>query len=206
VSSDNGRIPGYLAEGSYQLVVTFGGVTADAVPFEARAAYPSGGTSGQVLTSDGSGSAVWSEPDEITAGLPWKIDVNVFGPVSTETGWDTVSQSSSYLVGGVRGTDNGDQNNEVGWDVVLAAGTWTITLIGIKSTDYGICTVSLDGSSVGTLDMYAASSTNNNVMSLTGVTVSATGKKRLLLKMATKNASSSAYKAAVNIVSLLRTA
>lgn len=206
LTSDNGRIDGWLDEGSYQLVPTVSGVTGDTIYFEARAAYPADATDGQILTWDDATSGVkWSDADSITAGLPWTIDLNVFTTPATQTNWGTIAQSSTLFMGGHR-TSTGDQNAEVGWDVVLGAGTWTLSIICRTGADYGIATVSLAGTSAGTIDLYVDPGGDNNSKSITGITVATTGKKRLLFKMATKNASSSSYKGGLQAVSLVRTA
>ena len=207
VTSEDGRIPGYLVEGRYELVVTYDSVTADAVPFEARAGYPSGASDGQILTWDAdTEEVVWADADAITAGLPWTIDISPFLTAATQTNWSTRAVDTSQITGGLKSSTGTVADDEIGWDVVLAAGTWTIEWLYVKGSNVGIFTVSLDGSSVGTVDGYAASTTYNSNGSITGVTVDSTGKKRLLFKMATKNASSSAYRGNLSAIRLLRTA
>lgn len=206
LTSDNGRIDGWLDEGSYDLIPTVSGVVGDTIAFEARAAYPSGASDGQILTWDSASSGVkWAGANAVTAALPWKIDVNVFTPAATNTNFSTVTQASNFLMGGVL-QSSGAQNDEVGWDVVLAAGTWTFSVVCTKGTTRGTANVSLDGISIGTIDMYGASTTDNNLLSITGVTVATTGKKRLLVRMASKNVSASSYVGTINLVSMLRTA
>lgn len=208
VTSDNGNLPGWVAEGSYSLTPTFDGVTGDAMPFEARAAYPSGASDGDVLSFDGDTSEVaWANPSELAGGLPWKIDINVFTTPATVTGFTTLSQQSGDFMGGRRTNGSGAQNDQIGWDVVLAAGTWTFDMIHHTGSGRGIYTVSLDGTSIGTtVDGYDGSGALNVFKTITGITVSTTGKKRLLLKMATKNASSSGYQGTFSFISLTRTA
>lgn len=206
LTTSSGRIEGWLDEGSYNLVVSGTGITTYTQAFEARAAYPSGATDSQVLVWDAGNTTVkWVDSSALSSTLPWQIDINVFSTAATQTNFNTITQSSLHLMGGYRGT-TAHQNAEVGWDVILAAGTWTITIGHAENTSYGIYTVSLDGSSVGTVDGYNASATSNVVDTITGVTVATTGKKRLLLKMATKNASSTNYDAVLYFVSLTRTA
>lgn len=206
VTSENGRIPGWLEEGAYDLTVTYNGQEAAPVRFEARAAYPAGGTEGQLLAVAPDGGVEWVDVDAITAGLPWTIDINPFTAPATQTNWNTIQAgSSSQIFGGYKVT-TGAQNAEIGWDVVLAAGTWTLSLLHATGIDVGIYTASLDGVSIGTIDGYAASGVNNVVSTITGITVAPSGKKRLLLKMATKNATSTSYLARISGLRLLRTA
>lgn len=203
LTSSNGRISGWLEEGSYDLVVTQGG-DSTTVPFEARAAYPSGGSTGDVLSRASGGGVEWTAPTAITAGLPWQIDILGMLTPATQTNWSTQTTNSAQYLGGYISSD-GTQDAEIGWDVVLAAGDWNLYVLAIENNDNGIITASLDGASVGTIDQYGASLTLNVVQSVTGITVSTTGKKRLLFKMSTKNGSSSSYHGRVGAVRLRRT-
>jgi len=143
--------------------------------------------------------------------LPWSVEINPLGAVATQTNWATIvsTYTAGALYQGWARESTGAQNAEVGWDVVLAAGTWTFDIFTAKQTNFGIVTVSIDASSVGTIDLY-----NNpnqtfltvGVLSITGISVATAGKKRLLLKMATKNGSSSNYYCDVSWVRMYRTA
>lgn len=84
------------------------------------------------------------------------------------------------------------QNDATAWDVVLGAGTWDAHFYVGRSAASGIITLEMDGVSQGTTDTYSASS-DAAKRSITGFTVSTTGKKRMNVKMATKNPSSSNY-------------
>lgn len=203
LTSDDGRLPGFVDEGYYELVVTYDGDTADAVPFEARAAYPSGGATGEVLAVASGGGVEWSDPNDLLGSAPWIIDIDPF--MTPSTGTPNRAANSSYIGGGYvhYGTT---VDNEVGWDVIMAAGTWTIEFLCDTANDAGIATVSIDGVPKGTIDTYSGSSIPNVLKQLTGVDVDTTGKKRLLFKQATKNGSSSAYALRLQKVRLLRTA
>lgn len=205
VTSDNGRLPGYLNEGRYEQVVTYGGTTYDPVPFEARAGYPTPPASSiSILANDGSGTVSWEDTNSIVGAAPWQIDINVFMPPATNVNWTGFSTGSMIM--GCYRLSSGAQNDEIGWDVVLAKGTWTISLLHAKANNAGIYTVSLDGVTVDTIDAYASATTYDNVSSISGYDVASTGRKRLLLKMATKNASSAGYYGYLQSVSLRRTA
>lgn len=146
------------------------------------------------------------DPDQ---HMPWTIDVNAFGVPATQTNWNTITIGSAgglHLIHNAVRDSSAAQNDEIGWDVILAAGTWTIELIHRSWSDRGIYAVSLAGSSVGTIDGYTGSDTPNTRSTINGISVASTGKKRLLLKMATKNGSSSNYRGAIQHVRLLRTA
>jgi hypothetical protein len=146
--------------------------------------------------------------------LPWNFHIDpAQDPDATVGEWELVAHAqpgaAPFFPNGGVGITNGltspAQNDEIAWDVILAAGTWTIALWLRKSTNVGIYTVEIDGSSVGTLDGYNASALAAR-MALTGVSVAATGKKRFSLAMLTKNASSSGYVGDVKLITFRRTA
>jgi hypothetical protein len=137
--------------------------------------------------------------------LPWLRDVNVFMTPISHTNWNINDVVTSMIRNG-RKRSSGAQNDEINFDVTLAAGTWTIEILHNTSTDLGIYSVQLDGVEVGIIDGYAGTGAYNVRGSVTGVSVSSAGKKRLKLKMATKNASSSNYYGSISHIQLRRTA
>ena len=97
------------------------------------------------------------------------------------------------------------QNDEIGWNVVLAASTWTITTIYRTNSDAGIATVKLDSTTLGTFDEYGFG-VHNNISTISSVAVAANGVYTLKYVMATKNASSSGYYYQIQWIALHRTA
>ena len=97
------------------------------------------------------------------------------------------------------------QNDAAAWDVVLAAGTWDAHFWVRRHSAAGIITLNQDGASQGTVDTYHATGDAAKV-SITGWTVSTTGKKRMQLIAATKNASSSNYFMSLFAIEFRRTA
>lgn len=135
----------------------------------------------------------------------WRVDINPLTVPSTQTNWSTLQVNTAQMTNGYL-QSSGAQNAEIGWDVTLSAGTWSLSVLGAKSSNLGIITASIDGTSIGTMDQYQAPAlTPNLLFSVVGFTATA-GKKRLLLKMATKNASSSSYFGLISVVTLQRTA
>lgn len=165
---------------------------------------------GEVLTATNSNTYIGPPPN--------LIDIDPFPTAVSQTNWDTNVTNVGMYYAIKRST--GAQNALIQFDVVLAAGTWTLELIHAKNTDYGIATVSLstDGTSftdVGTapysasgstIDMYAASGSSDNRSSITGIVIATTGRYCLQLKMATKNASSTNYYGGLQHLQLRRTA
>lgn len=136
--------------------------------------------SGALLTSGTTGGGSG-------AGDPWVIDVNVFPPASATVGaWSAVGAGG--IVEGGRLDSDGVQNDSVAWDLVLAAGTWNLSLMHQQNTQRGIYTVAFDGTTLGTIDGYAATSSN------------------VISTMATKNASSTGFLGSIQALSLRRTA
>lgn len=155
---------------------------------------------------DGLIQYVYNSSGWVEMSSPWSIDLDVYTTPITQTNWNTFGVNANAINNGYK-LSTGAQNAEIGWDIELPAGTWTISLLHTQGANRGIYTVSLDGASVGTIDGYAAGGGTFNVISdLTGVRVTSGGKKRLLLKMATKNGASSAYFGSIQALTLRRTA
>lgn len=159
-----------------------------------------------LVWSDADSTHVYEDPAAGTFDpdyLPWRIEVVPVAGMSVNTGFTLGNiGEDQWADWGMLSTA---QNDEIGCDVVLAAGTWSIFLLHFRHTSTGIATVSLDGSSVGTIDTYG-SSLASQVGSITGITVATTGKKALKLKGATKNGSSSGYALWISLIVLVRTA
>lgn len=140
--------------------------------------------------------------------LPWSVDIDPLMPAILETGTWNRNQDSALYYGGQRNNAGGIQNDEIGWDVLLGAGTWRLEVIHTTDSNRGIYSIRVDGSQVTTLDGYSGV-TIKNVGATTAnfaVSLSTSVKKRLSLKMATKNASSSAYTAGLQRLRLTRVA
>lgn len=96
-------------------------------------------------------------------------------------------------------------NEELGWDVITAAGTWDVTFYVMKRNDYPIVQAKVDGANVGgTIDLYNATHTNA-IHILTGVVLTR-GVHRFTLRAVSKNASSSGYVLVLCGLTLARTA
>jgi hypothetical protein len=133
------------------------------------------------------------------------VDLNVFPTSISHTNWDTIAMDASAMYGAFKRTDNTNQNNEINFDVSLSAGTWTVELCHTTANNVGIYTVTVGDVAAGTVDGYSAGTTYNIRSQLTGIIVPQAGVHRLKLKMATKNASSSAYRGQIQNLQLRRT-
>ncbi len=168
-------------------------------------------TSGEVVTA--------TNLDTYMGPPPTLIDIDVYPTAVAHTNFNTIFLSAGSLYGGEKRSSSA-QNDDITWDIVLSAGTWTVELMHSTGTNRGIYTVSLstDGSSftnvgsspynasASTIDGYSAAGTSETRSSLTGITVATTGRYALRLRMATKNASSSNYLGAIQHVQFRRTA
>lgn len=137
--------------------------------------------------------------------LDWLWDVNVFMTPISHTNWNTNTVNTSAIRNGFR-VSSGAQNDATAYDVTLAAGTWSIEVLHVKGTDTGTYSVQLGGVEKGTIDGYNGSTTYNNRTTISSIAVASTGKVRLSLVMATKNASSSSYYGRIQHIQLRRTA
>jgi hypothetical protein len=169
------------------------------------------------------GDGSWATPAgtgtfSADANMPWHVSIipMVWTPDATVGTWTfaAFTDNLTFPFLNPAGTTVGAtalfntssaQNDAIAWDLTLAAGTWDCHFHVRKSTNTGIITLNQDGASQGTVDTYAAAAAYAKV-SITGWTVSATGKKRMQILMATKNASSSNYIAELYAIDFRRTA
>jgi len=87
--------------------------------------------------------------------------------------------------------------------LVPKAAPYTLHLIYMESTDHGIIHIFINGVDVAQIDTYAGAADSNIVGSVSLGTLTA-GLKIIRLKMASKNASSTAYKAAIQYLSIIK--
>lgn len=203
----SGTVTGFAGSGIASTIVNAKGdiIGASANDTPAITAVGTNGY-GLLAASGQTAGLIWAEI------LPWHISFlpMITTPDATTGTWALSATTGStdsgfgfpiYVPGSTANSGGGNhitnasasaQNDAWAVDVVLAAGTWDFHCWVRKSTNTGIITLQQDGSDMGTVDTYAAAAAAAKV-SVTGWSVSATGKKRMNLKMATKNASSSNY-------------
>ena len=123
---------------------------------------------------------------------------------ATSGTWAPVTTASQMLCGTLENS-TAAQNDYVEWDTApLLGGTWSLRFAHISGSNRGIYTVSIDGTSIGTVDGYNSTNVYNIFSTIAGITLT-DGRHKVRFTMATKNASSSAYKASFSTWSLLRT-
>jgi hypothetical protein len=137
--------------------------------------------------------------------FPWMIDIGPFTTPGTYTDWSTIDIDSGAIGNATIRTD-GTQNALISWPVVLAAGTWTVSLIHCTNVANGIYSVQFDGVEKGTIDGYSNPAVKNVISTVTGITVATTAKITIMLKMATKNGASAGYYGYIQAMRIIRTA
>lgn len=108
------------------------------------------------------------------------------------SGTPTRAQVSGALGGGHVGALNAD-GVYIEYQVVVAAGTYTLTLLYVVSANAAKFQMSIDGTDVGALtDAYGAVTTYNNVYTATGIALTE-GVHTVRMTANGKNASAAAY-------------
>ena len=137
--------------------------------------------------------------------LPWTIFIDVLHSPKSQVNWNQITVSAAILHAAALDSSNA-QNNSIAWDVILAAGTWSLELFTLKGDDRAVISIQFDSVEKATIDTYAASYTSNILASVTDIVVPTTKKIELKLKTTTKNQLSSGYYASIMSVRLMRTA
>ncbi len=84
-------------------------------------------------------------------------------------------------------------NDEIDYKILLAKGTYKAHLVYIKNSDGGICSIKIDDTEIMSVDMYASSTTRNQIATQSNINISSDGIKTLKFIAKDKNASSSGY-------------
>jgi hypothetical protein len=165
----------------------------------------------------GDGTTAWATLAYIVTGLqqadydsilPWTIEITpqaVFDAPLRTGNWALVQEPNDLNIFVIL-NNSPTQNDEIGWDFIMAAGTWNLNMTFMKIANGAIATVNLDGAAVGTIDTYNSATTHNNHATVTGFAVPTNAKHRVSLKMATKNASSTGFELLMCGFQLRRTA
>ena len=133
----------------------------------------------------------------------WRAEINASAWQATAVGaWVTGATGMFTYFSAV---SDGTQNASIDYTVDLSPGTWSLKFFGYRGPGLGIATIKLDGTTIGTIDLYAAASAAYD-STITGITVSTDGAQTLQVVMATKNASSSGYQGNASWFTMWRTA
>lgn len=142
----------------------------------------------------------------VDAIMPWNVVHPAIAVPDSNTNFGAPAQLYTQFWAGYR-VSSGAVNDKIGWNFLLAAGTWEVTVFGRKSSGSGIWTVFVDTvSTTKTGDMYAASDADGSAITAATFVVAASGKHLVELRMDTKNVASAGYYLLLNGISLRRTA
>lgn len=133
---------------------------------------------------------------------PWMVDIMCTLLPTGSTGYTPALDDSSFTNSWNQSVN---QNDEIYWYVALSKGTWTFQVYYYRDTNRGIATVSIDDTTVGTVDMYGASQRNTSG-TIASISITRTGVHKLKIAMATKNGSSSGYRSDLSVIRMIRTA
>jgi hypothetical protein len=133
------------------------------------------------------------------------VHVPIWDFSSAPSGWDFTAVATNYC-NGYWETASHLQSDFVAWQVPLNAGTWVIDGLFNRTNISGIMTWRIDGVTVGTTDLYSASSTLNTRLTTASFVVATGAMKTLSFITATKNASSGGFRHRVQDLYLRQTA
>jgi len=162
------------------------------------------GGAGLVLTGQGAGDPTYAagggDPGEghITI-LPYNYNAIVQGT------W-TFALAATEFFNGFYANGGGALNDEINYKVYLAAGTYTIAMLGRQQAVLGKSEILIDATSVATFDWYAAATTYNVRQTDTGNVIATSGLKTLTIKMSSTNPLSGLYILRFQSIALWRTA
>jgi len=135
------------------------------------------------------------------------VSINAWDYTAIISGTWLFSQDASDIAGMAAYVSSPAINDQIDYTAFLAAGTYTINMIGRHATNKGIATILIDGVSVGTMDWYdAGGQAYHEKRTITGVVVATSGIKTISVKMASKNPASSDYQIIFNPITFIRTA
>ena len=138
---------------------------------------------------------------------PKRIDINPWCTWDYNLNGGTISRQVTTMALGGAHVQQGTAaiDDEIGWYVLLNAGTWQVNTIYRLNSDCGIATVKLDSTTLGTFDGYGFG-TRDNVSTISSISVAATGIYTLKYVMASKNASATGYYYGLQWINLRQTA
>lgn len=157
----------------------------------ARKAAPA---NGKIRVADSAQSDGWLDID-----LPWHVSVDpIRVPAYSTTGGSIAAWAAYYQLVNL--------NDEVVYNVQLGPGTWKFSIWRTSFSSYGILTVTLDGTTIATLDNYSGAPINPGQSVTSGISVATAGVYPLKLKTTGKNGSSSGYNQRLWSMDFTRTA
>lgn len=150
---------------------------------------------------------VWDGADWVMVDMPWHIQFSPVGATLAIVGGLSVVTNQAIISGGAVYNVTNAQNDEFGWDLPLAKGTWLLEYYFQKNANNAIAQPRLDGVNLNPQDFYAAGISYSNGGNSPGIVVGSSGKHRLSFKAATRNGSNTTgWFMPIQYVSMRRTA
>lgn len=131
--------------------------------------------------------------------------IPIWSPDSSTGTWSWGTNNSQFYNGAYQNSVGSAINDQLTWNTPLLAGTYTIGAMHIKASDGGIATFKIDGTTVGTIDMYNAGLVFNSPGLITGVTVPATGLRTVQMIVLAKNGASTSFIMRPTVIYLVKT-
>ena len=148
-------------------------------------------------------AALSAEPELEFQRRLWRAEINASAWQATAVGaWVSGATGMFTYFSAV---SDGTQHASIDYTVDLSPGTWSLKFFGYRGPGLGIATIKLDGTTIGTIDLYAAAPAAYDT-TITGIHVTVDGEQTLQVVMATKNASSSGYQGNASWFTMWRTA
>ncbi len=146
--------------------------------------------------------------DNLPAGDPGDGHITLF-----PWNYDSIGQGTWTLFVDASELFNGDFRNVPASDLdnftilcFLAAGTYTMRVLYSGAGSYGIVDIDIDGVEVGSYDGYNPPLTYNNVLTVTGIVVAASGLNPIRVRVDGKDPASIGYNVRMNQIAFWRTA
>ena len=125
---------------------------------------------------------------------PALVDINPVPRPTASHLWNDVSISNNAWNNAYRRSfPAGDETSYLEWSEPLAAGSWDLSVTYITSPDAGVLTFSIDGTDVGSIDAYEATTSFNVTGEIPNVTVATSGLHTIRVRTESKNAASTGY-------------
>ncbi len=132
------------------------------------------------------------------------FDLNVFVPSRTSGTW-SITAGSNYWGGNALYAASPANGQYVEYYAALGAGTWKVSLMYARATDRGILNLTVNGTSIGSIDAYGTVS-EKLVYTTSSFVLTAAADYLLRIAVNGKNASSSNYYAILQRLFFERTA
>lgn len=103
------------------------------------------------------------------------IVLNAMGYTILAGNWQTSKNNSTWNNGFVAVNGTHADGDKIRYARYMEAGTWRMNVIAFRSGTRGILKVDVDGTNVGSKDLYKASAEYNTLWEVTGITVATSG-------------------------------